>query len=124
MDDDGFKGIYKFIFSSIRKKFQSPELTIFDPNACKLMDVIANILNESDEMKEIFVQNRNVGEVWIPGPGGINLEKGIGSCTGDLLEHGSILGPFFSITIMSNSLSLKPDDRFIRTAEKFGAEMC
>ena len=123
MDDDGFKGIYKFIFSSIRKKFQSPELTIFDPNACKLMDVIANILNESDEMKEIFVQNRNVGEVWIPGPGGINLEKGIGSCTGDLLEHGSILGPFFSITIMSNSLSLKPDDRFIRTAQKFGAEM-
>ena len=55
MDEDGFKGIYQFIFSSIRKRFQSSELTIFDPHACKLMDVIANILNESDEMKEIFV---------------------------------------------------------------------
>jgi len=50
-----------------------------------------------------------VGEVWIPGPGGINLEKGIGSCTGDLIESSSILGPFFSITIMPNSLTLKPD---------------
>ncbi len=64
-----------------------------------------------------------VGEVWIPGPGGINLEKGIGSCTGDLLESTSILGPFFSITIMPNSLTLKPDERFIRTSEKFSAEL-
>ena len=32
---------------------------------------------------------------WIPGPGGINLTKGIGSCTGDLLEHNSVLGPLF-----------------------------
>lgn len=122
MDEDGFHEIYKFIFTSIRSRFQS-ELTIFDPHATKLMDVIANILNDSDEMKEIFVKNRNAGAAWIPGPGGINLEKGIGSCTGDLLENSSILGPFFSISIMPNSLTLKPDDRFMRTAEKFGAEM-
>jgi hypothetical protein len=122
MDEDGFHEIYKFIFTSIRSRFQS-ELTIFDPHATKLMDVIANILNDSDEMKEIFVKNRNAGVAWIPGPGGINLEKGIGSCTGDLLENSSILGPFFSISIMPNSLTLKPDDRFMRTAEKFGAEM-
>jgi hypothetical protein len=64
-----------------------------------------------------------VGEVWIPGPGGINLEKGIGSCTGDLIESSSILGPFFSITIMPNSLTLKPDERFIRTSEKFSGEL-
>ena len=64
-----------------------------------------------------------VGEVWIPGPGRINLEKGIGSCTGDLIESSSILGPFFSITIMPNSLTLKPDERFIHTADKFSAEM-
>jgi hypothetical protein len=64
-----------------------------------------------------------VGEVWIPGPGGINLEKGIGSCTGDLIESSSILGPFFSITIMPNSLTLNPDKRFIRTSEKFSAEL-
>jgi hypothetical protein len=55
MDEDGFREIYNFIFSSIRKKFKTPELTIFDPNTCKLMDIIAIILNESDEMKEIFV---------------------------------------------------------------------
>lgn len=54
MDEDGFREIYKFIFTSIRSRFQS-ELTIFDPHATKLMDVIANILNESDEMKEIFI---------------------------------------------------------------------
>ena len=87
------------------------------------MDVIASIVNESDEMKEIFVQNRNAGVAWIPGPGGINLEKGIGSCTGDLLENSSILGPFFSISVMPNSLTLKPDDRFKRTADRFSHEM-
>lgn len=38
-------------------------------------------------MKEIFVGLRPQGISWIPGPGGINLEKGIGSCTGDLLEN-------------------------------------
>lgn len=38
-------------------------------------------------MKELFVHNRDDGMVWIPGPGGINLEKGIGSCTGDMLEN-------------------------------------
>jgi hypothetical protein len=38
-------------------------------------------------MKELFIQNRGDGMVWIPGPGGINLEKGIGSCTGDMLEN-------------------------------------
>ena len=32
---------------------------------------------------------------WIPGPGGLNLAKGVGSCTGDMLEHASVMGPFF-----------------------------
>jgi hypothetical protein len=60
---------------------------------------------------------------WIPGPGGINLEKGIGSCTGDLLEHQSVLGPFFSVSFLPISLSLKRDDRFKKTAEKVQNEL-
>jgi hypothetical protein len=75
-------------------------------------------VNESDEMKELFVSNRSQGIAWIPGPGGINLEKGIGSCTGDLLENSSVLGPFFSISFLPNSLNLKPDPRFKKTSEK------
>ncbi len=78
--------MYSFIFSSIRSKYQS-ELTIFDSTAVGNLDILTNILNESDEMKEIFVGLRAQGISWIPGPGGINLEKGIGSCTGDLLEN-------------------------------------
>jgi hypothetical protein len=78
--------MYSFIFSSIRAKYHS-ELTIFDSSAVGNLDILTNILNESDEMKEIFVGLRTQGISWIPGPGGINLEKGIGSCTGDLLEN-------------------------------------
>lgn len=44
-------------------------------------------------MKDLLISG--LGIAWIPGPNGINLEKGIGSCTGDLLEHHSVLGPFF-----------------------------
>ena len=60
---------------------------------------------------------------WIPGPGGINLEKGIGSCTGDMLENSSVLGPFFSVSFLPNSLNLRPDDRFKRTSEKVENEL-
>ena len=60
---------------------------------------------------------------WIPGPGGINLEKGIGSCTGDLLESSSVLGPFLSVSFLPNSLTLRADDRFNRTAEKVDGEL-
>lgn len=60
---------------------------------------------------------------WIPGPGGINLEKGIGSCTGDLLESSSVLGPFFSVSYLSNSLNLKGDGKFMKTAEKIHNEL-
>jgi len=39
---------------------------------------------------------------WIPGPNGMNLEKGIGSCEGDMLELNSVLGPFFSVSFLPN----------------------
>lgn len=74
-------------------------------------------------MKELFINNRQGGMVWIPGPGGINLEKGIGSCTGDLLEKDSVLGPFFSISFLPNSLTLRRDARFKKTAEKTENEL-
>jgi hypothetical protein len=60
---------------------------------------------------------------WIPGPGGINLEKGIGSCTGELLEYKSVLGPFLTISFLPTSLSFKRDDRFKKTAEKTETEL-
>lgn len=60
---------------------------------------------------------------WIPGPNGMNLEKGIGSCTGDLLETQSVLGPFFSVSFLPNSTSLKRDDRFKKTAERTDNEL-
>lgn len=56
--------------------------------------------------------------VWIPGPNGINLEKGIGSCTGDMLEKLSILGPFFSVSFLPQSLTMKRDERFKKTCLK------
>ena len=61
--------------------------------------------------------------VWIPGPGGINLEKGIGSCTGDMLETASVLGPFFSLSYLPNTINFKSDSRFIKTSEKINQEL-
>lgn len=43
---------------------------------------------------------------WIPGPGGINLEKGISSCNGALLEHNSTIGPYFSVSFLPNTIAL------------------
>ena len=60
---------------------------------------------------------------WIPGPGGINLEKGIGSCTGDLLESTSVLGPFFQMSFLPTSLTLKADERFKMFSEKVVTEL-
>jgi hypothetical protein len=74
-------------------------------------------------MKELFVHNRGDGMVWIPGPGGINLEKGIGSCTGDMLENSSVLGPFFSLSYLPNTINFKSDSRFIKTSEKINQEL-
>lgn len=84
---------------------------------------MSSILNESEEMKEIFVNLTSHGAVWIPGPNGINLTKGIGSCTGDSLEHYSVLGPFFSVSFLPQSLNLKGDERFLKTIEKAEGEM-
>ena len=60
---------------------------MFDTHSTTFLDFLSSILNESDEMKDIFINLKYQGVVWIPGPGGINLTKGIGSCTGDMLEH-------------------------------------
>ena len=122
MDEDSYLEIYQNIFGTIRHKF-SKELTVFDVNTTNLLDIMSSILNDSDEIKEMFVNLTAHGAVWIPGPNGINLTKGIGSCTGDNLEHQSVLGPFFSVSYLPQSLNLKGDDRFLRTIEKAEAEM-
>lgn len=61
-------------------------LTIFD-NPVVYIDILNSILSMNEELKDLFLNLKQHGVAWIPGPGGINLEKGIGSCTGDLLEH-------------------------------------
>ena len=93
MDQDSFRDIYNFIFKEIRNKFRS-NMTIFD-NCVNLVDILNTICSQSDELREMFVRMEEKNTAWIPGPGFINLEKGIGSCTGNLLEHHSVLGPFF-----------------------------
>lgn len=93
MDEDSFNQIYEQIFKEIRLKFLN-EYTILDAQATSMLDILAAILGDSDELKEQFIKMRPQGGAWIPGPNGINLEKGIGSCTGDLLENNSVLGPF------------------------------
>jgi Ubiquitin elongating factor core len=87
------------------------------------LDILTSIINENEEMKELFISNRQKGMLWIPGPGGINLEKGIGSCTGDLLEKISVLGPLFSVSFLPNSISFKRDERFKKTSNKIDSEL-
>ena len=91
--------------------------------ACTYVDILTQILTDAEDLREMFLSLRHGGIAWIPGPGGINLEKGIGSCTGDLLENASILGPFFSISFLPTSLSLRPDNRFKKTADKVETEL-
>jgi hypothetical protein len=93
--------------------------------ATNYLDILNAILSESDEMKEWFITlEANGGRIaWIPGPGGISLTKGIGSCTGDLLEHSSILGPFFQVSYLPVSLTLKADQRFSRVSDKVDSEI-
>ena len=49
---------------------------------------------------------------WIPGPGGINLKGGFGSCTGDNLEQYSPLGALFSTSLFPVSINLKADAKW------------
>ncbi len=58
MDEDSFKEIYEFIFTTIRNKYRS-ELTIFDSHSTTFLDILSLILNESDEMKELFISIRH-----------------------------------------------------------------
>lgn len=81
------------------------------------------IISDSDELKELFIKIRPQGGAWIPGPGGISLEKGIGSCTGDLLEHHSVLGPFLQLSFLPVSLNLKADNKFLKVSEKAENEL-
>lgn len=57
MDEDSFNQVYEFIFGYIRHKFHK-ELTVFDTNTTNLLDIMSSILNDSDEMKELFINLR------------------------------------------------------------------
>ena len=122
-DSDSLVEIYRFVFTELREGYASGQLTIFDKETAGNLDILANIISESDEMKEIFLGNRQKGMAWIPGPNGMNLEKGIGSCEGNMLESQSVLGPFFSVSFLPNSIGLRRDERFKRTADKTESEL-
>ena len=70
---------------------------MFDTHSTLYLDILTAIVAESDEMKELFVnlvmeeytnQGEQVVVAWVP----INEE---GHSTGNVLEHQSIMGPFF-----------------------------
>ena len=92
MDPDSFEEIYSYIFVAIRQKFFT--LTLFDVPE-NFVDILNMMFSSSEKLKDIFLKQRSAQMAWIPGPNCINLEKGIGSCTGDMLEYNSVLGPFF-----------------------------
>ena len=54
MDEESFNQVYEFIFANIRSKFQR-ELTVFDAHTTTFLDIMSCLLNESDEMKELFI---------------------------------------------------------------------
>jgi hypothetical protein len=121
MDEDVFREVYTYIFIEIRNKFKSG-LTLFE-SPTNYIDILNSILSINDDFKDIFFRLKDNNIPWIPGPGGINLEKGIGSCTGDLLEHQSVLGPFLTVSFLPVTLSLRVDERFLKTSEKMEAEL-
>lgn len=124
MDEDTYKDLYTGLFIKIRQRFTTKEFGLFDSHTINMLDIVNSILADNEDIREIVVSLRDNGRIaWIPGPNGINLEKGIGSCTGDLLEHVSIIGPFFSVSFLPTSLSLQPDDRFTITSQKLEAEL-
>jgi DNA-binding ferritin-like protein (Dps family) len=47
---------------------------------------------------------------WIPGPGGINLKSGLGSCTGTNLEMDSPLGMLFKVSLFPANIDPKGND--------------
>lgn len=122
MDDESFNQIYESVFGLIRNRFQK-DFTLFDTHATTLLDILSQILADSDELKELFINTRYQGVAWIPGPGGINLTKGIGSCTGDLLEQQSVLGPYFSLSYLPTTINLKGDTKFVKMSEKVENEL-
>ena len=76
------------------------------------------VMGNGREMVEMFaglVQDERILKImldmpqypWIPGPSGINLKGGFGSCTGDNLENSSPLGILFKMSLLPNSVNLK-----------------
>jgi len=120
MDSDAFSEIYTCLFRRVRRQFQN-QITIFD-RCTDYVEILTQILNYSEQMRDLFMDLK--GEAaWIPGPGGINLEKGIGSCTGDILEHNSVLGPFFQPAFLPTSLTLRLDSKHQSVVDKMTAEL-
>lgn len=97
MDQESFEGLYSYILVKIRDRFLNQDITVFD-GASDMIDVVTQLIASDSDLRGIFLTLKTPDMAqWIPGPGGINLEGGIGSATGDLLENSSILGPFFKI---------------------------
>ncbi len=68
-DEELFVQIYSFIFRDIRTSFKTT-MTVVDVKAISYIDILCNILSYSDKMKEIFVNLKEPGMVWIPNSNG------------------------------------------------------
>jgi hypothetical protein len=57
MDEDSFNQVYEQIFKDIRLKFLT-EYTILDSQSASMLDILAAILGENDELRDKFIKIR------------------------------------------------------------------
>jgi hypothetical protein len=78
-------------------------------NAKQLADIFTSLVSDSRVLKLILDLKFFP---WIPGPSGINLKGGFGSCTGDNLELSSPLGILFKVSYFPTTINLKGDKKW------------
>ena len=94
------------------KKFNSVNIM---GNAKALADTFINMIADNRILKLLLDLKLYP---WIPGPSGINLKGGFGSCTGDNLESFSPLGILFKISFFPVSINLKGDQKWTDMVSK------
>lgn len=57
-DEESYKELYTHIFTSIRAHYLDHSLTVFETNAAGYLDILVSIINDSEEMRQIFIGNR------------------------------------------------------------------
>ena len=88
-DSEIFDSLWEKIITLFLKLINN---TLIMGNSKSLADTFWNLISDLRIVK-IIIDHKQFP--WIPGPSGINLKGGFGSCTGDNLEWGSPLGVLF-----------------------------